>query len=375
MSVDGKRYMNPPVIDVAGIKEQIKNESIEKKDKQRFGFFSITQSNNIGDEYYSQKRKIERDSNGKVIIKNSIRGIYAHNTKKGKFIDSYFDASFIKESPELRKRMEQIAELEHKERLEKVAKSRDKANRKVLEVFKPSGLQGYKDIFLPDVIEYKVPIYKPSEKRKNINFAEKKVYTEKRGIFTSPLKHGSWSSKGVLFEFERFTKEEIDKFREMTEKEKIDELKRKAKMYDDAKKKLNKKTAFVPANTAKCNVFFSDRDTYGLEDDIYKKLIKEFEEKEKLKKSVDHKYAKHIGPFKPASLTKLGNEGFFTKISYKVTQAPVLKKMTLEELKKKRLGKHDKEFGLNRVMQSSVFSPSVQLALPNLKKAFPSIFT
>ena len=49
--------------------------------------------------------------------------------------------------------------------------------------------------------------------------------------------------------------------------------------------------------------------------------------------------------------------------------------MTLKELKTKRLGKHDKEFGLNRVMQSSVFSPSVQLALPNLKKAFPTIFT
>ena len=59
MSVDSKRYMNPPVIDVEGIKEQIKSESINKKDRQRFGFFSITQSNNIGDEYYSQKRKIE----------------------------------------------------------------------------------------------------------------------------------------------------------------------------------------------------------------------------------------------------------------------------------------------------------------------------
>lgn len=42
MSVDSKRYMNPPVIDVAGIKEQIKSESINKKIGKDLVFFNYT---------------------------------------------------------------------------------------------------------------------------------------------------------------------------------------------------------------------------------------------------------------------------------------------------------------------------------------------
>ena len=126
-----KRYMQPYVIDKEKIKSGMENDSAARSNKQRFGFFSIIHANTIGDEAYSKKKKIERNENGKV--KCAPRGIYAKATKKGKFIDSYFDNKFLKEDDVLRSRMEEIAKFEHDERLERVKRSKE-LNEKQLKV-------------------------------------------------------------------------------------------------------------------------------------------------------------------------------------------------------------------------------------------------
>jgi hypothetical protein len=66
--------------------------------------------------------------------------------------------------------------------------------------------------------------------------------------------------------------------------------------------------------------------------------------------------------------------GNFHRVTYKVTPCPAIKKLTKEELKKRRLGSKDKEFQLNRVVDSTLFSPTIQLALPNLKRDYPGAF-
>lgn len=43
-------------------------------------------------------------------------------------------------------------------------------------------------------------------------------------------------------------------------------------------------------------------------------------------------------------------------------------------MKRRRMGSHDKEFALNRLVDSSLFSPPIQVALPNLKREIPSAF-
>ena len=51
-----------------------------------------------------------------------------------------------------------------------------------------------------------------------------------------------------------------------------------------------------------------------------------------------------------------------------------LPKVDPKEAKITRLGSHDKEFGLNRLVDSSMFAPAIMTALPNLKKEFPTVF-
>ena len=48
--------------------------------------------------------------------------------------------------------------------------------------------------------------------------------------------------------------------------------------------------------------------------------------------------------------------------------------MSKEEIKQRRMGSHDKEYALNRLVDSTLFSPAIQTALPNLKKEYPSVF-
>ena len=48
--------------------------------------------------------------------------------------------------------------------------------------------------------------------------------------------------------------------------------------------------------------------------------------------------------------------------------------LTKEEAKERKIGKHERDFKLAKVMSSSVFSPTVVCALPNLKRELPNLF-
>lgn len=297
--VEVKRYMLSQPKNVDKIKKQMLDDSNKLSNSQRFGFFSIIHANTIGDESYSIKKKIEKDANGK--IKVSPRGIYTKATKKGKFIDSYFDSSFLREDKKIRDRLSEIAKLNREESLIKVRRSKDKAENFV-KSFKPSGPQGYKDIFYPDKLEYKVPIHKESSLQKNIDFKKRTVNTDKRGILTQPLKSGTaFSLGGVVFSYHKTSKQEVEMFKKMTEKEKEEDLARKRSMQK--KEKGDFKTPFVPNSINKNDTFQTDKALYGLDEAEYSRLIKDYEEHQK-KVKVGEKIVKHDKSFFPASLNK-----------------------------------------------------------------------
>ena len=294
-----KKYMEPYEIDYDKIKSSMIKDSDDRSNKQRFGFFSIIHANSIGDEYYSQKKVAEKDDNGKIKIPP--RGIYAKATKKGKFIDSYFDSSFLLEDKDLREKMTEIAKKEREDLLEKVKKSKDKTEN-FRPAFLPSGLQGYKDIFDKKKKEYDVPLYKSASKTKNIDFEKRKVGIENRGIFTNPLKFGSWASEGVLFSYDKLSNAQVSNFEKMTKEEIESDFQRKMKLKSDIQNK-NFKKAFVPASL-KLSTFHSDQELYGLPPNVRENLINSFENRKKMLAKKDYKFAKHDKPFSPASLTK-----------------------------------------------------------------------
>ena len=198
--------------------------------------------------------------------------------------------------------MQEIAKIQREESLLKVKKSKDKAENFV-KSFKPSGPQEYKDLNYPDTLEYKIPIYKESSKQKNIDFKQRKIHTEKRGVFTQPLKAGTaFSLGGVVFSYHKTDKQDVEKFRAMTEKEKEEDLERKKSLQKKSKDEFVK--PFVPNSINKNDTFQPDKALYGLDEAEYKRIIKEYEEHQKLMNSKDQKIVKHDKSFFPASLTK-----------------------------------------------------------------------
>lgn len=302
MAEEVKHYMQPHTINVEEIRKSMLLDSEQRSLKDRFGFFSIIHANTIGDQAYSQKRKIERNEQGKVKINVAPRGIYAKATKKGKFMDSYFDANFLKEDNEIRARMEQISEIEKKEALDKVKRSKEKVGGNFS--FKPAGLQELKDIFRPDKKLYDVPIYKPSEKLKSIDFKARKVATEPRGIFSQPLKQGSPASKGVLFSYQKLSDQEVERFKSMTEEEIKNDIAYRKALHDKSKDKANFAKAFVPNSVNKCDVFQPNKSLYAIEESRLKEMIDDHKRKLEYEANRNRSYAKHDKNFKPASLTK-----------------------------------------------------------------------
>lgn len=295
-----KAYMKPYVIDVEGIKEKMAKDSAEYSGKQRFGFFSIIHPSHIGDQNYSTKKVYEIE-NGKV--KTEPRGIYTKTTKKGKFIDSYFDAGFLQDDKKTVELKRIIAEEEQKARLDKVIKGKDKSKFKT--PFKPTGHYEFKDILYPDNQKYTVPLYRVANNRKNINFKDKKVLSGPRNILTSPLKSGEFCMNGVCFSYHKTAKEDVERFKEMTEKEKQDELERKKQTRKEIKEgKREFKNPFVPNSIAKNSTFHTDKEIYGLAPEYKEKILKTSELRQKSLEKKDNKFAKHDKSFKPNSYEK-----------------------------------------------------------------------
>ena len=388
-----KRYLQPPHKDIEGIKSKMIEETKNLYDKQRYGFFSILHSNFLGDEHYSQEKvyKNKRDSNGKVITQP--RGIYAKSTKKGKFMDSYFDPNFLKENENLIEFRKRIANEEKEKALERVKKLRDKTKEDFIQAFKPGGVKEIRtDILYPDKMDYKIPIWKEPLRGSNIDFKNRKVHTRPRGIWVQSSKKGEHCSPGVLFSYERFSDEQIKKLEEESKKMIEDDINNKK---EKRKNKIHL-PSFMPNSTSKCDVFQEDAELYSLGDDHKNRLYENYKKRIENSKISTVKRAEHIDSFKPASNTKKvsfivyfnsflffilyfylkGLKGYFSTFKYIEEKSgdnrP--KKMTKEELKKKLYGMHLDPFQLNRLVDSSLYAPPIQTALPNLKKNYPSVF-
>lgn len=363
-----KRYSLPKINNTDQIKNKMIADSLKDERRQRFGFFSILHSNFLGDEYYSFKNNLKRDNNGKLILEP--RGIYIKPNKKGKFIDSYFDAGFIREDKNLRNKIEKISKLEQERKIEKVKKSKEKSDN-YKQTFKPAGVQEYKDLIYPDTMNYKVSIWKDHEKGKNIDFKSRKIETERRGIYTQSSKKGEPCFKGVLFSYNKIPKELYLKYQELSKneyKEKIIKLKEK-------REKKEFKRPFIPNSVNKCDTFQTNKELFSLNKDSLDKLNNSYEMRIKNSQSKRKDYVEHVSQFKPSSLIKTGEQGYFEKLTYKVI--PIPKKeinLSKQELKKIKLGSHEKEFQLNRLVDSSKFSPSIQTSLSNLKIEYSNMF-
>ena len=291
-----KRYQLTKNIDYDKIKTNMINDSLKDNYKQRFGFFSILHSNFLGDQFYSSSKKIMKDSNGKIITEP--KGIYAKASKKGKFVDSYFDAGFIKENKEIRDRVTQLAKIENEAKLEKVKKSKEKSGFKIN--FKPAGVKEYKDLIYPDTMNYKQQIWKEPERGKSIDFKNRKVNNDKRGIYTQPAKNGAASYRGVLFSYDKTPKELLKHYEEV-EKKALEEklLQHKAKRENKVYKK-----PFMPNNVSKCDTFQNAKELYGLPQSYLSNLNKSFELRHSANKTKLPKIVQHDKSFRPASLTK-----------------------------------------------------------------------
>jgi hypothetical protein len=296
-----KHYMEIPEKNIDEIKSQMINDSLKNSLQQRFGFFSIIHANCIGDELYSRtKKKIERDERGKVKIEP--RGIYVKSCKKGKFVDSYFDASSLKQDKTIIERAKAYTKLEREKLLERVEKSKEKGV--FVKSFLPGGPHGCKDIFYPDKMGYKQELYKIEKNTGSIDFEKKKVHTKARGIFTQPPHTGSWANKDVLFSFERLTYNEIAMLKNMTEEELKKDFEKKKALQE---KDMNKKPSFMPNSVGKNHAFQNDKSLYRIDPEKYKKMLKDYEDHQNALAKKDLKHAEHMRKFYPPSNAKLVN--------------------------------------------------------------------
>lgn len=292
-----KRYLEPFQPDIQGIKSKMYQDSVKDSSRQRFGFFSVMHSNFMGDEYYSAKKNIKKDASGKV--PTSPRGIYTKASKKGKFIDSYFDAGFIREDRSLRDVIEKKSKEDLAASLEKVKKSKEKGGN-FKASFKPAGVKEYKDSLYPDNMNYKIPIWKEEEKGSTVDFKSRQVHNEKRGIYTQNSKSGNICYKGVLFSYEGMPRDLLNKYNEM----KKQELEKQIEMRNRRKHSKEFKKPFLPNNVSKCDTFVKDKDLYGLDNANSSRLKAYHESMTKKSSTSPARSAKHEGPFKPSSMTK-----------------------------------------------------------------------
>lgn len=298
-SIANKSYLKPPNKNIDKIKEKMLSETKNLYKKQRYGFFSILHSNYLADEFYSKEKDLKklRDENGKV--KTQPRGIYTKCSKKGKHIDSYFDSNFLKENNTLIKLREKLCNEDKENILERVKSLKNKTKSNYKPAFVAGGIKEYNDIFFPDKIKYNVPMWKEPARGQNIDFKNYKVITRPRGIWTQPSKKGEASLSGVLFSYEKISKEVQDRVSSELKKEMEDYILNKK----NNRKNKNYVKPFIPNSVSKCDVFQNNKDIYSINSNDADRLSKDFN---KRLKNINKYIVKvdHINSFKPSSNIK-----------------------------------------------------------------------
>ena len=340
-------------------------DQIEKQ--PRFGFFSIPPNQVLGDRYYSLNKEYHHKIvEGKVITEK--RGIFTQPPKSGKGRDAYFDllVSTYEPSQELLKK----GNADDKTKLLSTVKKRKEQG--AVPHYYPPHVQEYKDWFDLHPFERNYPLTKQKSKHFTVT-ADHKVITGPRGIFTQPMKKGLYNTPGTLFSF--------TPFREDLEAKDVPDLRKpKPKRPKSSTTPGEYHKPFFPASLKKCDAFVSDKETYGYQDEYYNKLK---EDSDKIRKSKGPKYEKklpsnaikHMRPFTPASLGKVGRDGLFDQHIWDCPQIPEKKVIINQKQRKEYEDAHRKvPFTYNKLMKHTHFSPSIMQNPMNMKREFPTVY-
>lgn len=365
---DQKQNPDPIPPKIEKIMEETKADFDAVAQIPRFGFFSIVPNQIIGDRYYSMKK----EQNHKVVDRKVIsekRGIFTTIPKSGRGHDAYF-LSYDTTDENVQNRLKQGWIDDNKKHLKKVEEFKNKIP---TPVFKYPGVQHYKDEFDQNPFVRNYPLDK--EKPKHYKVVEGKVITEKRGIFTQPMKKGFNNTPGIYFSYAPLHENDENKI------EKINvEKKKKKRPQSSVPLQHAYKKAFFPASLKKNECFGSIRETYGYEDKYYDNLK---QKSDLIRKNANKKYtnpppkgsASHMRPFTPSHLGKTGRDGLFDQRVWDCPQIPEKRVIVNQREKKEYEKAHRKNpFYYNIMMEQTKFSPSIVTSNMNMRRDFPTFF-
>ncbi len=359
----------PPKIEK--IIEETKADFDQISTVPRFGFFSIPPNQIIGDRYYSLKKEF----NHKVVDRNVIsekRGIFTTPGKSGKGHDAYFQ-SLDTTDEGVQQRLIEGWKKDNEKHLEKVQKQ--KANI-TTPVFKYPGVQHYKDEFDQHPVERNFPIDK--EKPRIAKIIDGQVITEKRGIFTQPMKKGFHNTPGIYFSYAPLHENNENKINEQLQNKNL--KKKKKRPQSSVPLQRAYKVAFKPASLKKNECFSNIRETYGYEDKYFNNLKKQSDID---RKNNNRKYynpppagsVKHMRPFTPAHLGKSGRDGLFDQRVWDCPSIPEKRIIINQREKKEYERAHRKApFKYNIMHEQTRFSPPIMTNKLNMRTYYPCIF-
>lgn len=359
---------------------RIEQERREMDEVSRFGFFSIPYPQTVGDKAYSTnaeyKHKVE---DRKVIIEK--RGIYVQPPRKGKGNDVY-----LKPIPDLTE--DQLNDIKARKKadddkyLEIVKDRREKkGSGPTFKYPGPQEMFGFykgEESYKPDG-----PLYKEKDRFRFIH--DRKVITEKRGIYANPAKAGTNLIPNDYFSYYYTT----DKIQEMVKKKAEAEKKQKENEIEARKDPKNYRKPFAPASLKKCDCFASASETYGIKPEDHLKGLEEFREfkkngRSKYVKTLPSGSIKHLKAFSPPKLISTGraclfDDNLYTLHTY-VPKAPNSRELDEKEMQKNLRERREfeqknkkKAFTYNKLMDNSNFAPAISSFKVNLKRDFPSI--
>ena len=359
----------PPIIEK--IMEETKADFDEISTVPRFGFFSIPPNQIIGDRYYSLKKEF----NHKVVDRNVIsekRGIFTTPGKSGKGHDAYFQ-SLDTTDEGVQQRLIEGWKKDNEKHLEKVQEQKSKIT---TPVFKYPGVQHYKDEFDQHPVERNFPIDK--EKPRIAKIIDGKVITEKRGIFTQPMKKGFNNTPGIYFSYAPLHENNENKINDQLQNKNL--KKRKKRPQSSVPLQRAYKAAFKPASLKKNECFSNIRETYGYEDKYFDNLkkISDIDRKNNNRKYYNPPPAgsvKHMRPFTPAHLGKSGRDGLFDQRVWDCPSIPEKRIIINQREKKEYERAHRKApFKYNIMHEQTRFSPPIMTNKLNMRNNYPCIF-
>ena len=351
--------------------EETKTDFDEIAKVPRFGFFSIPPNQIIGDRYYSQKKEFNHKVVDRKVISEK-RGIFTTPGKSGKGHDAYFQ-SLDTTDEGVQQRLIEGWKKDNQKHLQKVAEQK---NHIPTSIFRYPGVQHYKDEFDQHPVERNFPIDK--EKPRKAKIIEGKVITEKRGIFTQPMKKGFNNTPGIYFSYAPFHENDENKINNVIQSKNSRKRKKRPQSSLPIQKAYN--VAFRPASLKKNECFSSIKDTYGYEDKYFDNLKKksDFERKNKNRKFSNPPPAgsvKHIRPFTPAHLGKSGRDGLFDQRVWDCPQIPEKIVIVNQREKKEYERTHRKApYKYNIMQEQTRFSPPIMTNTINMRRNYPCAF-